>query len=1095
MRESTAAPIDSGDPEVRTVGGVNKTYYKFRNPAGADTTADFVAIDSSQVKAILVESSWATTGTGQGMAMGYTISGVGHPGTYLPLTMNTPPASSNLTPKDCPYLGGSATPTNGCTKRIASVSSSQRIFKITASSAEVQSLPNPLWLAAKYGGFNDGNRNGVPDDGEWENPDGTPRTYFQATNLSELATKLDAAFKTIARSVSSGTATSASIDAILGGGVSVQTIYYPEYVDHTDPNRKIKWTGSVMGLLVDKWGNLREDADGDGKLEIVNGEDGSRGDPIVTFNSTSQEASNPPGCYSFGDFITRCYDAYGNNDPEPFRGPMAHPDGILRVRPLFDTGKWLSRLDDTKLQSGSRPYARAATAANGQRRIYFGPPEGRGELPLFSTASSGVLSGLLLHSNYKDQLPGSLSHATATERLIRWITGTDQTGWRSRKVTDPWAERSGDVTWRLGDVINSKPILVDSPISNFDLLYGDRSYTSFKTSRTGRRLMTYFGANDGMLHAVNVGFNGQLAQGKVSFETDDPAGSGPSHELGAEVWAFIPRSLLSHLQFLPDPQYGHTYYVDLKPLVVDVRDGTGDSARWRTVLIGGLRLGGRAMVPVDETAAKLDPATDTVDGFTYSEVFALDVTDPDSEPELLWSFSTRELGLTVGLPSVVSNAGRFHAVIPSGPVTDTPRMGALGNYATVWNPPVLGLGPDPYGGTSISNARLFVLDANTGELERTLVAPEANSFFNNPFLPVAQIRNTPDWTNHALYYGLTVSRNQSTGVDGGGVYRLQMAETDGSPLPVSGWKLARLYDAGRPVTGAVNSAYDSDGNLWVVFGTGRLWSLDDTVPCVATPTAVCRANHDQYIFGIKEELGPNGLMTFRDRSSDPLMDLSGATTMADGTVSGVLPVSAGEEPITGYNILTQRLRDGSLAGYRRKLESGSLLSGGVHTYEMVVTQPKIVAPGDGRSFITFTSFEPMDEACGGFGNGFLHLVDTFTGLPHPSTQHVLHRPGASASTRSPAMPANWVPGVVSTGNGSPSEAFVIYGADGITFGAVAPDASTHTGFIGMTGGSIMRLTSWREVLNSGFALNPGAMSVGLGGGTADSYDPNADPRR
>jgi hypothetical protein len=262
---------------------------------------------------------------------------------------------------------------------------------------------------------------------------------------------------------------------------------------------------------------------------------------------------------------------------------------------------------------------------------------------------------------------------------------------------------------------------------------------------------------------------------------------------------------------------------------------------------------------------------------------------------------------------------------------------------------------------------------------------------------------------------------------------------------------------------------------------------------VETPTAACRANHDQYIFGIKEELGPNGYLTFRDRTSDPLMDLSGAVTMADGTVSGVTPMSYGDDPITGYDVLSHKLKDGSTAGYRRKLESGNLLFSGTHTYEMVITQPKIVAPGDGRSLVTFTSFEPLNEACGGFGSGFLHLVDTFTGLPHPSTQHVLHKPDAETSSRVPPMPSGWVPGVVSTGNGSPSEAFVIYGADGITFGAVAPDASTHTGFIGMAGGSIMRLTSWREVLDTGFALNPGAMNVALGSGTPDSYNPSADP--
>jgi type IV pilus assembly protein PilY1 len=1096
MRERAAAAIDSGDPALRTVANRTKEYFRFQNPLDADTTGDFISIDSSQVKAVLIDGSWATTGTGAGMAIGYTISGVGHPGTYLPITMNAPPASAQLTPRDCPYLGGTTSGTYGCGKAVSNVSESHRIFALTSSSAEVQTLPNPLWLAAKYGGFDDQNHNGVPDDGEWENPDGTPKTYFQATNISDLSRKLESAFRTIARSVSSGTATSASIDAVLGGGVSVQTIYYPEYVDHTDPTRKIKWAGSVIGLLVDKWGNLREDANGNGRLDTVNGETGSEGDPVITFNSTTQEQSNSSDCRDgSGEFIVRCYDAYGKNDLEPFAGAEAHPDDILHLRPLFDTGKWLSRLPDAKLQSGPRSYSQAATEGLGKRRIYYGPPEGVGSLPLFDASNTSALTDLLLHTNWVEQLPGNLTRSAAAERLIRWIVGTDQANWRSRKVTDPWGETKGDVTWRLGDVINSKPILVGDPSGNYDLLYGDKSYLAFKREYAGRRLMTYFGANDGMLHAVNVGFEGSYAQGKVVFNKDDPSGNGPSHDLGAEVWAFIPRSLLPHLQFLPDPEYGHTYYVDLKPLVVDIKTGTGESARWRTVLIGGLRLGGRPMVPTDPEDATAD-AAGNISGFTYSEVFCLDVTDPDTEPQLLWTYSSLDQGLTVGLPSVVASAGQFYAVLPSGPVTDTPGMNSRAPLrGTPWLPPVLNRGTaEPYGGVSSRNARLIVLDAGTGTHVRTLVSAEANSFFNNPFLPVAQSvdksRGTTSWNNHVLYYGLTISRNPANGYDGGGVYRLQMAEADGTPLSVEEWRLSRFFDAGRPVTGSVNSAYDSAGNLWVVFGTGRLWSLDDTVPCVTNPTSGCRSNHDQYLFGVKEELGPGGLMTFADRSTAPLIDVSGAVTGSDGSVSGLVQTSPLEPPITTYSKLVEKLRDSSNAGYKRKLASGVLLDGGSHSYEMVVTQPKIVTPGDGRSLVTFTSFEPVDEACGGYGNGYLHLVDTFTGLPHPSTQDVLHRESSSSVPEAQqARPSTWVPGVVSTGAGNPSEAFVIYGADGITIGAVAPDASTHTGFLGISGGAVMRQTGWREVMNAGFEIEPDVMTLGLGGTAPGTGDP------
>ncbi len=35
----------------------------------------------------------------------------------------------------------------------------------------------------------------------------------------------------------------------------------------------------------------------------------------------------------------------------------------------------------------------------------------------------------------------------------------------------------------------------------------------------------------------------------------------------------------------------------------------------------------------------------------------------------------------------------------------------------------------------------------------------------------------------------------------------------------------------RPVTGAVNATYDEKGQLWIIFGTGRMWGKEDAYPC------------------------------------------------------------------------------------------------------------------------------------------------------------------------------------------------------------------------------------------------------------------------
>ncbi|MDR2351015.1 MAG: hypothetical protein LBF41_10440, partial [Deltaproteobacteria bacterium] len=967
-------------------------------------------------------------------------------------------------------------------------------------------LPNPLFLAAKYGGFVDHNSNGLPDPGEWEGSDGvTPRNYFEASNITELPSKLEDAFKDIARSISTGTATSASVDTILGGGVSVQTLYYPLYVNPDDSSQSLRWVGLVFGLFVDKWGNLREDNHDPGVLDPVNGEDGSEGDYVVTFNSTREESANPPKCYEFGSHITRCYTPDGSNNPKPFEVLNdRHPANIHRIKPLFDTGRWLSRLDDAKLLSGSRPERSPANLVGGRRRIFYGAPSmnaaGIPETVLapFTLDAAKELSELMLHDNFFDQLPGHKDKVEAAKALVTWITGVDVPGLRSREVGDPWTDNATPVTWRLGDVINSKPILVGAPASHYDLLYNDPSYLAYKNAWSRRRQMVYFGGNDGMLHAVNVGFYGSLANGKVSFTESDPKDpSSVAHELGAELWAYIPTSLLPHLQWLPDPEYNHAYYVDLKPLVNDVKI----NGEWRTVLIGGLRLGGR---PIEAP----DPAVNNGERIFYAEVFALDITDPERDPKLLWRYSTLEQGLTVGMPSVISSEGKWYAIVPSGPLTDYEL------YYDKVNP--LELGRSPYEGASKQRAKLSVLDAATGvELPHWgqnpdyLTADMDMSFFNNPFLPVAQKQENP-WTNHTLYYGLTVTQSPDFCEDKGAVYRLQTVdEVTGNPLPTASWKLRKLFDTEKPVTGAVNSTYDNRGNLWVLFATGRLWTSDDINPCSTTSSLICVENHRQYLFGIKEDLNSAGRMTFKDMTGDAglLVDVSGGEVHKNGGLSGVSPVSrieGLETPPTSYAAFAKILKSPKTIGYKRRLDAGHLFDGtsspnystatatltystavapslvaaptGEHDYEMVITQPKLFTTGAGVSLMAFTSFEPKKSGCGDIGNGYLYLVDTFTGLPEPSTFGVYY----SGDTPPPSgLAPDRVMGVISTGPGTPTEAFVTMGADGITVSASAPDFTISSIFLPDRDDPPNKVTSWKEVLDTGFVIPPDVMTQGL----------------
>lgn len=147
-------------------------------------------------------------------SMGYIISGTTKDGVYLVVQdenkeryyyLNVPPGLEpgacdvSNPPASCkklPYTGGSP-------------GFSQRFFTPGASSASL--LRDPLWYAAKWGGFVDRNGNGRPDLAEeWDaDGDGVPDTYFLVQNPLRLKEALKRSFDTIIeRSASAGNITS-----------------------------------------------------------------------------------------------------------------------------------------------------------------------------------------------------------------------------------------------------------------------------------------------------------------------------------------------------------------------------------------------------------------------------------------------------------------------------------------------------------------------------------------------------------------------------------------------------------------------------------------------------------------------------------------------------------------------------------------------------------------------------------------------------------------------------------------------------------------------------------------------------------------------
>ncbi len=188
----------------------------------------------------------------------------------------------------------------------------------------------------------------------------------------------------------------------------------------------------------------------------------------------------------------------------------------------------------------------------------------------------------------------------------------------------------------LGDVVNSGPVYVAAPDLNwpdfapFPTSNGD-FYSDFKEDQKDRPGVIYVGANDGMLHG---------------FAEKD----------GEEILAYIPNILYSTekkegMHYLTDPNYVHKYYNDLTPSISDVYINQGQGKDWASILIGGLRHGGRG-------------------------IYALDVTDPTAFSEAnadkitLWEFSNNDdadLGYTYSKPQIaLTDGGKWVAIFGNG---------------------------------------------------------------------------------------------------------------------------------------------------------------------------------------------------------------------------------------------------------------------------------------------------------------------------------------------------------------------------------------------------------------------------------------------
>ncbi len=795
-----------------------------------------------------------------------------------------------------------------------------------------------------YGGFNDLNGNNMPDcitipaecysdtdgDGTIEsNGDDNPLTYYEGDDGYSLEKSIKDAINDILKRSSSGTAASVLASGEGSGANLIQALFYPKRTfDTTD----ISWLGYLKNLwyYIDPFfagSSIMDDSTSDKILNLSN-------DCTIAFTTSGGNVQVIKGGACASETID-----------------------VDDMSVLWEAGKLLFERTPGDTNPGLVTNRTIYTTTDGLTRIPFETPANATLQTLLQAPGNQNLANRIISytrgTDYNSKFCSSTVATSCTldadcpggETCINYRNRTAGIDLNNDNDTSDPGETN---VWKLGDIISSTPKIVSwTALNGYYKVFSDQSYKEFtETPGYQNRGMVFVGANDGMLHAFKLGDLGLPNSSHTAgctFGANEKACLSGS-DLGKEMWAFIPMNTLPYLKYMADPSYCHIYSIDATPYIFDASiNGDPNDAKdvnsWKTVLIGGMRLGG---------ACKAAPSTYGVQtplaGVGYSSYFALDITDP-TNPTVLWEFSHPDLGFSTTGPAVVRISAK------TGVVPDNTKNG----YWFV----VFGSGPTgpidttahQFKGFSDQQLKLFAFDVKlgpgAGNANVTTITP--GTAINYAFAgslrgsPIDIHENNPAATGYyqddAIYFGYTQSEDSpptaSTKWTNGGVLRLFTNE-DYTP---SNWTLNPVISNIGPVTAEVaklqNYKYGSEA-LWLYFGTGRYY--------YKTSADVDDANNQRKFYGIKEPcFSASGFNT------------SCTTTVAEGSL-GSAATSAGSSDPDGWYITL----DAATTTYKA---------------ERVIASPTSASIG----VVFFPTAKPSTDICQYGGATHLWAVDYDTG--------------------------------------------------------------------------------------------------------------------
>ncbi len=576
------------------------------NGCGAGTAAGKVYITTKTIA--------ESTGSGQGF--GYIVSGTTQDGPHFHSGIE----GFNFTDTTNITVTGGSGHTNaggGCNGCQVGDAATTATYSLGINSAKA--LKDPLFYAAKWGGFNDLDNNGTPNTtAEWDvlkadgtaGSDGIPDNYFLVSNPLGLEKALNAAFLKIMKDSSSSAVATNSSSLNTGS-----RIYQGRFSSNTWSGQLLSYrlnvgNGSVLSAATppNLWAtNDKPYPEWDAGQQINTQLPANR--LILTIGNTGAGEAFEYANLSSGQKSALDRDVYSNLDK----------CGTERVAYLRGdkskegTGVFTCSLGNPTTPSSIFRFRARDVSVLGDvinsNPVFVGPPSAG-----YSDTDHPGYSAF--QSNFKTRKP--VIYVGANDGMLHGIDASIK-----NYDADPLVDSDGN--GNLTDDYDDADSLVDS---------------------------------DG---------NGILTDDKDTIPTADA---------GKEVLAYVPTMVYSNLSRLTESSYvasgSHRYFVDSSPMVADVCTASCTSASnavWKSLLVGGLGAGGTGFFALNVTNPDLT-AQDGNNSPLFNTTQAANIVQ--------WEFKTdADLGYTYNsAPAKLSNGqakqiakfenGRWGVVVGNG---------------------------------------------------------------------------------------------------------------------------------------------------------------------------------------------------------------------------------------------------------------------------------------------------------------------------------------------------------------------------------------------------------------------------------------------